>query len=145
MKRIIDISNQDGFIFIEDEGHYSDFTIEKTYLFSLSLDLKTNQIEVLHKPYLKAANPFTGKLYISLGSEHIEEGDWTNDYDHYVEHNIIHDDFFGDYVRHDYYGTAIVDMDKQTAKYCDETHHFDFLILDAAQQARYETFNMRSI
>lgn len=149
MKRIIDISNFEGAIWVEDEGwSRSDFTIEKTYLFSLSLDLRTNNIEVFHKPYFRAANPFKGTLRISLGKKDpIEEGDWNQDYNEHIKRNIIIDNFFSDYVRQDYDGTITVDMEKETATYRDEKIHFDFIIKDKAQQARWDSydFSMRSI
>lgn len=140
MKKIIDISVKSGLVlWAEEEGDCSDFRNEEEgYLFSIELDGKNN-CRTFYKDYPKGADENNHPiLYISLTSDGIDEGDWATNFNEYVEANIIRDNYCGDYVRHNYLGSLIVDMKRQVAKFKNEDGHFAEIIKIENQDSTWQ-------
>lgn len=144
MERIIDFSNNDGYLWVEDENYQSDFIKEPGYLFSvaISYNIRGAECRLFHKDYPRYKNPFKGKYYITIPHSYAAELHATKDYNEYISYNIT-DTYWGAEISDEYQDTLIVDMDAMTASCKDEYRHFNIIIKETIDevQARHSLEN----
>lgn len=129
MSRIIDISNKDGNLWVEDEGYLSDFVENIEYLFSIEIPDDNANCRVFKKSGFEFANNvFFGVYYITISNAYDAELHCTKDKNCYVEWNI-NDDANGEYISPDYYETLILNLDNMTAS-CSYDSELEMIVVE---------------